>query len=113
MRGLSYSDLKRYDEALEDFGRAIELDPTYPKPYYNRGNGYWQLDDYGAALADYLAVTKLEPGFSSTSRRSRIDADATRPWIISARRPMSNATINGRNLLNPLSTKSGEGLPMI
>ena len=36
-RGIAYSSLKKYPEALADYTKAIELDPKYVKAYYNRG----------------------------------------------------------------------------
>src|SRR4028119_403040 len=35
-RGVTHFELKRYQEANLDYGRAIELRPDFYKPYYNR-----------------------------------------------------------------------------
>jgi len=32
---------KKYDRALDDYNKAIKLNPNYFKPYNNRGNLYF------------------------------------------------------------------------
>jgi len=39
-RGLAYGKLNKYEQAMEDFSRAIELNPALAEAYYNRGNAY-------------------------------------------------------------------------
>ena len=36
-RGNALTSLKKFKEALDDFTRAIEIDPRYAMAYYNRG----------------------------------------------------------------------------
>ena len=38
--GISYADLKQYDRAIQDFNKAIELDPQYASPYFNKACAY-------------------------------------------------------------------------
>jgi tetratricopeptide (TPR) repeat protein len=45
--------------AIADLNRAIDLNPTFPKPYFNRGDIYAQLHDYEAAIADYSEAIRL------------------------------------------------------
>src|SRR5262249_50042550 len=42
-RGLIYRNLKRYDDAIADYSKAIELDPQHSYLYVNRGNVYTDL----------------------------------------------------------------------
>ena len=60
-RGITYRTLKRYDEALADFNRAIELDPTFSAAFSNRGITYHTLQRYDDALADYTRAIELDP----------------------------------------------------
>lgn len=46
LRGNTYSDLGEYEKALDDYDKAIELDPKYVKAYSNRGNAYKAMDEY-------------------------------------------------------------------
>ncbi|MFN9671572.1 MAG: tetratricopeptide repeat protein [Microcystis sp.] len=39
-RGYLYSDLQKYDLALSDYSKAIDINPNDAQAYYNRGNLY-------------------------------------------------------------------------
>jgi tetratricopeptide (TPR) repeat protein len=41
--GTAYRELMRYDEALEAYQKAIELDPEDPSSYYNMAATYARL----------------------------------------------------------------------
>lgn len=60
-RGLLLLTLQRYDEALHDFTRAIEIYPGFALAYENRGHVHRSLQLYEAAMGDYLQAIKLEP----------------------------------------------------
>lgn len=58
--GLCYQKLKREDEALASFSRAIGIDPQYTKILVRRGRLYLDRGDYQASYADLsLALTLL------------------------------------------------------
>ena len=52
MRGSVYGRARRYEEALEDFNRAIQLDPEYAQAYANRAIVYREMKRPDLALAD-------------------------------------------------------------
>src|SRR5262249_19854472 len=52
------------DEALTDAERAIQLDPTDPKAYNNRGTAYIRLDRLNDALMDFQQATELDPNYA-------------------------------------------------
>ncbi|MEW2569287.1 tetratricopeptide repeat protein [Streptomyces sp. NPDC047070] len=60
----------RHREALEEYGRALELDPRLAWAHYGRGYTHQLLDDFPAALAALDRADELAPGTE---------------WIISAR----------------------------
>lgn len=60
-RGLILASLERYEEAIADYTRAIELDPAYTAAYVNRGNVYDDMERYEEALADYTRAIELDP----------------------------------------------------
>jgi len=43
--GLAYYDLQDYERAIEEYGRAIELNPEYATAYYNRACAYALLGE--------------------------------------------------------------------
>jgi len=52
-RGNIYRSLERYDEAMTDIERAIELNPDYFWAYYSRGLLYQELGKKKKAKADF------------------------------------------------------------
>ena len=65
-RGDLYTTLGRHEEALADYDRSIELDPTKCHVYKQRGASYRNLGRYEEALADYDRSIELDPTQSST-----------------------------------------------
>ncbi len=62
-RGDALVDEKRYEEALLDFDKAIELLPQYAMAYYNRGNLYQKQKKYDLALTDFNYAIRYERDF--------------------------------------------------
>jgi len=60
-RGHAYAEQKKYDLALSDYNKAIELDPKYVKAYNGRGNAYSDQKKYDLAIADYTQAIELDP----------------------------------------------------
>src|SRR5258708_36775992 len=60
-RGAEYLKTDRYDEAIDDFDRAIALEPRLPTAYSDRGIAYRKKGDYGRAIADYTAAIRIWP----------------------------------------------------
>ena len=53
--------------AIEDFGRAIELDPKFAEAYYNRGRAYHAIQHYERAIEEYGHGIELDPEFAEVS----------------------------------------------
>ena len=51
----------RGEVAIEDFSKAIELDPKNADAYHNRGNVYAKELRYQEAILDYSKAIELEP----------------------------------------------------
>jgi tetratricopeptide (TPR) repeat protein len=58
-RGNVYTFLGRYDKAIHDFSKAIQIDPTYAMAYYNRGITYFLKKEYDNAWDDITKVQEL------------------------------------------------------
>ncbi len=46
----------RYDEAIEKYNKAIELNPNYAIAYAGRGQAYFKLGKYDLAILKYLST---------------------------------------------------------
>ena len=79
MRGNLMRDLcRRAGQALVDYGRAIDLAPSWAEPYYERASLYEAGEDLERAVADMEKAVELAPGWTvanaSLARlRTRID----------------------------------------
>lgn len=60
-RGFSYEELGRYAEAIDDYGKAIAIDPDFALAFANRGGTYRHIGNLEAALADFSEVIRLKP----------------------------------------------------
>ena len=60
-RGEGYRRAERYDEALGDFTRAIELDRSQVWAFAGRGEIYQLMKRYDEALTDYNRAIELDP----------------------------------------------------
>jgi len=63
-RGNTKAKLKDYKDAIEDYNKAISLDPKYAEVYSDRGRAYNNLKNFDAALLDYSKAIELSPKFS-------------------------------------------------
>jgi tetratricopeptide (TPR) repeat protein len=54
------SSLGQWDEAIEEYGQAIELDPDYPELYFNRGYTYKIIGETEQAIADFEQFLNFE-----------------------------------------------------
>ena len=66
-RGQTYRWMKRYEEALKDFDRGIELDPKYPCTISRRGETYGLMKCYSEALKDFDRAIELDPKYKWVS----------------------------------------------
>ena len=53
--------LNRFDECLEDFKKAAELDPNVALTFINRGNVYADMGQTRKAIDDYTRAIDLDP----------------------------------------------------
>lgn len=53
--------LKKFEEALTDCNKALELDPEFTKVYSRRAACYMELEQYEEAVRDYRRLTESDP----------------------------------------------------
>jgi tetratricopeptide (TPR) repeat protein len=56
--------MERYDEALADLNRAIELDPSAGWAIGSRGQTFQAMERYDEALADLTRAIDLDPNLA-------------------------------------------------
>ena len=64
-RGLAYSNKASYDQAIQDFDKAVALKPDTPEAFNNRGLAYEQKGDFDRAIQDYDQAIRLQPTYAS------------------------------------------------
>ncbi|VVB65742.1 Photosystem I assembly protein Ycf3 [Candidatus Gugararchaeum adminiculabundum] len=64
-RGSADNSIGDYEQAIEDFTRAIEIDPKSAGAYNNRGTAYYMMKDFRRAVDDCTEAIRLAPEFSS------------------------------------------------
>ena len=54
---------KNYDQAIENFSKAITIDPNYVKAYNARGITYSKKEQYDMAIEDYNKAITTDPNY--------------------------------------------------
>ena len=54
-----YSQAGRYDLAVVNYTKVIELQPDYAPAYHGRGRAYYKQKNYDKAIADYNKAIEL------------------------------------------------------
>lgn len=63
-RGDGYYFNGRYAEAIEEYTRAIEIDPGLAAAYRYRASAYLALEEHLRALADFDRAIEIDPDFA-------------------------------------------------
>jgi len=61
--GNAYAEKGDYEQAIENYGKAIDRRPAFPEAYYGRGKARVALDNYDQAIKDYDEAIRLQPRF--------------------------------------------------
>jgi len=79
-RAAALSELKRFDDSLKCYNKAITLDNSHAEIYYQRGMLHQRLGMYDKATLDYEAAFKLAPHFPSIEAQILISKAQTCNW---------------------------------
>jgi tetratricopeptide (TPR) repeat protein len=63
MRASAYVSAKRWDEAISDLSKAIELKPDDAIAYESRGWAYEEKGELAKAIENYREAARLNPNF--------------------------------------------------
>ena len=61
---VTFQELKRFDEALESFERALAIRPDYAEALNNRGNTLQELKRFDEALESYERALAIRPNYA-------------------------------------------------
>jgi len=60
-RGDIYQNQGNFSQALSDYTKAIDIDPTFVQAYNNRGLIYDNQGDFSGAISDYNKAIEIDP----------------------------------------------------
>lgn len=63
-RGNQMEDQGNFEEALENYRKAIQVNPDYPRAYLNIGNAFLALDLTEEAMTNYQKSIALDPNYA-------------------------------------------------
>jgi tetratricopeptide (TPR) repeat protein len=64
-RGSAYDAKRQYEKAIEDYDRAVAINPTDADTFNNRGTSQRSLGHYDLAIADFDKATAINPSNAS------------------------------------------------
>ncbi|XP_059478003.1 RNA polymerase II-associated protein 3 [Neocloeon triangulifer] len=72
-RALCYLKIEKFEGAVEDCSKALELDSNYVKAYLRRGSAFTSLNEPELAIKDLTMAVKLEPA-NKEARKCLLEA---------------------------------------
>ena len=63
--GLDYSKKKQFDRAIQEFTKAINLEPRYTTAYYDRGCAYSGKGDHEKAIEDFSIAIAIDSSYAN------------------------------------------------
>lgn len=63
-RGCDNQNAGNYEQAIEDYTRAIELKPDDARSYDNRGLTHQKIGDYSLAINDFTTAVAINPSYA-------------------------------------------------
>ena len=60
-KGVACQLKRRWDEAIDEYNKAIEINPEYACAYNARGHAYYIKGQYDKAISDFTKAIKLNP----------------------------------------------------
>jgi len=68
--------MNKFEEAILDYDRAIDLKPDFAQAYNNRGNAYSMQGNNARAIEDYDKALKLVPNYASAYQNRAVAHEA-------------------------------------
>ena len=64
-RGVEDGDQGRYDQAIAEFTKTVQINPRYGTAYYNRGTAYARTGQFDLAIADFTKFIEMGVAYPS------------------------------------------------
>jgi protein O-GlcNAc transferase len=64
IKAVTLNELKRYDEAITHYDKALSLKPNYAEAWSNKGNTLNELKRYDEAITHYDKALSLKPDYA-------------------------------------------------
>jgi tetratricopeptide (TPR) repeat protein len=71
-RASALNDMGKFNEAVEDYSKAISMDPSYSRAYWSRGSVFGNMGQLDKAMADLDKAIALEPYASAYYTRGTV-----------------------------------------
>jgi len=68
-RGVALGKEKKFDPAIDDFSKAITMNPKYTKAYYNRGIAYLEIGKPHQAIKDFNKTIELNAKYNQVYQK--------------------------------------------
>ena len=109
--GLNAVHERKYNKALENFNKAIKMNPAYTEAYSRRGMCYYELKKYRNALTDFDRASQLDPNNERIRRMQTLlhqklaDAEGSKidDETNDAPSDKTDNTASGRKITNAMS----------
>jgi Tfp pilus assembly protein PilF len=56
--------MNKYDEAIECYNKALEINPKYAEAWNNKGNAYFDMNKYDEAIECYNKALEINPKYA-------------------------------------------------
>ena len=73
-------DLKKFEGAIEDYSKSIEIDSMFVDAYYNRGNSKYFLRDFKGAIDDYSQAIEIDPKYAEAYNNRSFAKDSLKDF---------------------------------
>ena len=77
---MHYINLGKYDEAIQYYDKALQVDPNYTDALNNKGDALYDLDKYDEAIQIFDKALQIDPN-DTDALNSKGDA-LYQPWQI-------------------------------
>ena len=104
--GLRLHAAKKYREAVVQYRKAIEIDPSVKTAHYNMGLSYYALADYPHAVQAFSAALKIQPRSADARYMLALTYAQQRKWAVATREAKTLGQIDsvrGKSLLDYIS----------
>ena len=119
LKGFSFLNLNKIDDAVENLSSAIQINQGNVLPYFYRGIAYLKLNKFDLAKSDYTKAISLKPDFpelynnlANINYRKGENEEAIRNYTesINLNKKMKSSILGLLNVLSQTTNVKDDGL---